>query len=319
MVDALGSVVGTSNKDNTVNRRYQYKPYGTRLSASGTGSDPRFQWVGSPGYRTTDRSHSSHYVRARHYSQEEGRWTTVDPLLPIRIITPYIYGSGDPTNNVDHEGLCDCKVIVRRRTFSSLACAKGGNWEIVQTGGSDSGYGEGTVDPCRKCMAIPSPGCVPDSKCRWMCSGSQTVWAKQRHVRTSLNPLRYEFITECGTSKDDSGCPAPIDWQNMLLTIIGMIPGGSATGDVGSIIKDILGTAAPGCNEHIPLKQGRPVSYIDKSGKRRYCNEWELYTSIDLRYSCCDCPDITVIDPGNSVITFPPLHQEFILPPKKQR
>lgn len=35
MVDALGPVVGTSNKDNTVNRRYQYKPYGTRLTASG--------------------------------------------------------------------------------------------------------------------------------------------------------------------------------------------------------------------------------------------------------------------------------------------
>ncbi|MBI5706363.1 MAG: hypothetical protein HZC36_05175 [Armatimonadetes bacterium] len=103
MVDALGSVVGTSNKDNTVNRRYQYKPYGTRLSASGTGSDPRFQWVGAPGYRITDRSHSSHYVRARHYAQEEGRWTTVDPLWPINI--QYGYVENRPLNFLDPSGL----------------------------------------------------------------------------------------------------------------------------------------------------------------------------------------------------------------------
>lgn len=114
MVDALGSVVGTSNKDNSVSRRYQYKPYGTRLTASGTGSDPRFQWVGAPGYRTTDRSHSSHYVRARHYAQDEGRWTTVDPLRRRSpSLKRYQYCRQNPIHRLDPSGLVDQITPVR--------------------------------------------------------------------------------------------------------------------------------------------------------------------------------------------------------------
>ena len=37
LVDPLGSVVGTSDKNASVSRRYRYKPYGAELSSSGTG------------------------------------------------------------------------------------------------------------------------------------------------------------------------------------------------------------------------------------------------------------------------------------------
>ncbi|MBI5706359.1 MAG: hypothetical protein HZC36_05155 [Armatimonadetes bacterium] len=123
LVDALGSVVGTSNKDNTVNRRYQYKPYGARLSASGAGSDPRFQWVGVPGYRTTDRSHSTHYVRARHYSQEEGRWTTVDPLWPD--VYAYTYCDVRPTACIDPTGQDGIPPSPKNCSYYKELCDKG--------------------------------------------------------------------------------------------------------------------------------------------------------------------------------------------------
>lgn len=82
MVDALGSVVGTSNRDNTVSRRYQYKPYGTRLTASGSGADPRFQWVGTYGYRITSGLRTQ-YVRSRTLDIETSRWNSKDKLVDV--------------------------------------------------------------------------------------------------------------------------------------------------------------------------------------------------------------------------------------------
>jgi hypothetical protein len=114
--DALGSVVSTYESGSLANR-YRFKPYGSMLSKSGTADDPRFLWGGSFGYRHVARQATSHYVRARHYDETIGQWTTVDPLWwswfglhfqfmrQFLIVPPYIYGSSSPQTRIDVSGL----------------------------------------------------------------------------------------------------------------------------------------------------------------------------------------------------------------------
>src|SRR5438034_1098879 len=80
LTDALGSVTATLNQSAQVINTYRYKPFGAQLAKTGVGADPSFLWVGTQGYRKTSRKFSDFYVRARHYSSEEGRWTTKDPI-----------------------------------------------------------------------------------------------------------------------------------------------------------------------------------------------------------------------------------------------
>ena len=80
LTDALGSVTGTVNQSGVVINTYRYKPYGDLLSKTGTGADPAFGWVGTQGYKQTQKKFSNFYVRARHYGSAQGKWTTKDPI-----------------------------------------------------------------------------------------------------------------------------------------------------------------------------------------------------------------------------------------------
>ena len=99
--DALGSVLATTkpNQPAQVDNTYRYKPYGGLLDKSGTGIDPRYLWVGTRTYRDTSLPHASHYMIARHYAEQEGRWTSVDPLWPTEF--GYIYAKCEPTLHQD--------------------------------------------------------------------------------------------------------------------------------------------------------------------------------------------------------------------------
>ena len=100
--DALGSIAATINDGGSVVNKYTYKPYGELLSKTGVGEDPRFLWVGGTGYRTTGRRWAEKYVRRRHYGEQQGMWTTVDPLWPEE--SAYGYVGGNPVNYVDPSG-----------------------------------------------------------------------------------------------------------------------------------------------------------------------------------------------------------------------
>lgn len=103
LTDALGSVTATVDQTGTVQNTYRYKPYGDLLAKTGSGIDPKFLWVGTLGYRATGLQVSSHYVRARHYSDSTGMWTTVDPLWPDE--PQYGYAGASPSEVVDPTGL----------------------------------------------------------------------------------------------------------------------------------------------------------------------------------------------------------------------
>lgn len=110
LTDALGSVTATVNQSAQIVNTYRYKPYGKQLSKSGAGADPKFQWVGTQGYRQTGRSYSDVYVRARHYDTGAGRWTTKDPIgLSSKDLNSYAYVNSSPNLWIDPTGLYRCK------------------------------------------------------------------------------------------------------------------------------------------------------------------------------------------------------------------
>ncbi|HAP39574.1 MAG TPA: hypothetical protein DCQ94_07425 [Nitrospira sp.] len=101
--DALGSVTATASATSQIQNQYRNRPFGARQSKSGNAADPRFQWNGTRGYLGSDRSNSSHYVRARTYDRVAGRWTTVDPAWPIE--SRYGYVTANPATATDPSGL----------------------------------------------------------------------------------------------------------------------------------------------------------------------------------------------------------------------
>lgn|GEM_PF-3330713 len=122
--DALGSITGTSDSAGAIINTYRHKPFGALLAKTGVGADPNFLWNGSSGYKSTNLSHSSHYVRARHYADEDGRWTTLDPLWPDQL--SYAYVGSNPVNGIDFSGLeywdyyCKPKCCCSVTNFSSI-------------------------------------------------------------------------------------------------------------------------------------------------------------------------------------------------------
>jgi len=105
LTDALGSVTATVDQSASVVNTYRYKPYGELLAKTGTGSDPVFGWVGSQGYAGTGRKYAEQYVRARHYSSTNARWTTKDPIgQGGGDLNYYRYVENRPTTYSDLEG-----------------------------------------------------------------------------------------------------------------------------------------------------------------------------------------------------------------------
>jgi len=105
LADELGSVVQTAQSGAVVNQ-YRYSPYGLLTSRIGTGPDPRFTWIGGPGYRATSRRFAEEYVRARHYADSIARWIARDRIWLIE--PAYGYAGGKPHVEVDPLGLAPC-------------------------------------------------------------------------------------------------------------------------------------------------------------------------------------------------------------------
>jgi len=101
--DALGSVIATTDGAGNIQNTYRYTPYGGTTYKTGTAPDPKFLFAGTWGGRQTGRAHSEEYWRARHRSEPETTWTTVDPVWPVQL--PYGYVSGSPIGRVDPNGL----------------------------------------------------------------------------------------------------------------------------------------------------------------------------------------------------------------------
>ncbi len=88
--------------DNGITDSYEYTPYGTVKSHTGSAVTP-FTFIGALGYFSTGLSQFSQYVRARWYSANTGNWGSKDPLWPRQ--KAYAYVDGNPAMATDPSGL----------------------------------------------------------------------------------------------------------------------------------------------------------------------------------------------------------------------
>jgi hypothetical protein len=106
VLDGSGSVVGVY-RNGWLQPDGCYEPYGEINTQWNMGIDGyRFTWGGGFGYRQTGLAYSSVYVRARHYSNKNAAWLSVDQLWPQEM--PYGYVGGRVPGSVDPTGLNPC-------------------------------------------------------------------------------------------------------------------------------------------------------------------------------------------------------------------
>jgi len=149
LTDALGSVTGTVDQSASVVNTYRYKPYGELLAKTGTGSDPVFGWVGSAGYAQTGRKYAEVYVRARHYSSTNARWTSKDPIgQGGGDLNFYRYVGNRPVGRTDSSGL---KPDIGS-AFSKICSSVG---KVLVKGYNDSEV----YDRINACVSAGASGC----------------------------------------------------------------------------------------------------------------------------------------------------------------
>ena len=104
VTDHLGSVRVVAKADGTIERCYDYEPYGRDLG-SNTGPESPTPNPYKFGRKEYDQQTSHYDFGARLFSPATGRWTTMDPLCEKYYSwSPYAYCAGNPVNMVDPEG-----------------------------------------------------------------------------------------------------------------------------------------------------------------------------------------------------------------------
>lgn len=120
--DTLGNTVALTDATTTTDTM-TYWPYGEIRTRTGTNAT-RFLFVGTLGY-SKDGGFGLHYVRARYYQANRGRWVTVDPLWPGE--SAYGYAKNNPFRFVDSDG----KELVAATAATGLVIAGPPGWLLL--------------------------------------------------------------------------------------------------------------------------------------------------------------------------------------------
>ena len=99
--DGSGNVVSLSDSTGAVTDTYQYLPYGTVASTTGTGANP-FRFEGQFGLRE-DLATGLYSAGARYYDPATARFVSPDPTV-MSGPNPYQYAANDPIDSVDTSG-----------------------------------------------------------------------------------------------------------------------------------------------------------------------------------------------------------------------
>ena len=84
--------------------RYDYDPFGNIFDMEERISNP-YQYIGRWGVRRVSNTHTIHYMRARLYDPQHGRFLTVDPLgLGGKSENVYCYVNNNPIEMIDPKG-----------------------------------------------------------------------------------------------------------------------------------------------------------------------------------------------------------------------
>ena len=228
LMDALGSVTGTVNAACQVVNTYRYKPYGALLSKTGVGDDPAFGWVGTQGYKQTNKKFSDFYVRARHYDSSSARWTTVDPIVyKIANNKPYYsYDDLNPTSFIDPAGLETYTGLATCFNDAGLFCNTG-----IPNSNCPNGYKHGMTAAWPNVCYICRPSGKPDKpncytrRCDEASGELKPVKCGDKITVTAVDNPKCSFtltIIDAGPNKNDKGklvdlSPPAADAMNMCL------------------------------------------------------------------------------------------------------
>ncbi|MDZ4858828.1 MAG: RHS repeat-associated core domain-containing protein [Candidatus Hydrogenedentes bacterium] len=97
--DTLSSPRSTRDASKNSIGEYEYDPYGSMFSQSGTTPDfglARYSWDGTS---------AMYYTAFRNYIPTLGRWASRDQLFPLTGPNSYVYVNGSPINHTDVLGL----------------------------------------------------------------------------------------------------------------------------------------------------------------------------------------------------------------------
>ena len=234
VTDALGSVIATVDQTLTVQSTARYKPFGANLATSGT--QVKFGWAGSRGYRQTGLPHSDIYVRARHLGTIEGRWTSADPVWPRQLA--YEYGNSNPTLLTDPSGLQVC--LPNSPAF----------WEKIISPKKPKGWGQDYK--WDRCSQTPRGGCPhQDPTTSWI-----DLEAFDKPGQPGGNPDNE--MGRCDPSDPNFNWAALANRlayvQNFINTQCGNGGGGGGSGDPAPAPDDTWATTIP-CYEPTPTGQ----------------------------------------------------------------
>jgi RHS repeat-associated protein len=103
LFDALGSTRKLTNSAGTVTDSYDFGAWGNTFQSTVTTVNV-FRWVGELGYYY-DLGRDAYSVRARHYSQKQARFLSVDPMVFVGSHwNLYEYAQSSPVIQVDPSG-----------------------------------------------------------------------------------------------------------------------------------------------------------------------------------------------------------------------
>lgn len=154
-LDPLGNVVSV-HQDGSQIAESSYSGWGNPVGASNMDSY-RFTWVGAWGYRQTKAEWSSAYMRARHYSLNDGAWTTRDLLWPNEL--PYGYVSGRAMSAVDPSGAFVIPLACAAACLVTAGCAAGVWIACGELWGEEPEFGDCVKDYIQSLPPISQIGC----------------------------------------------------------------------------------------------------------------------------------------------------------------
>jgi RHS repeat-associated protein len=152
--DRRGSTVAMTSQDgHTITDRWQYGPYGERLTRTGT-TDTPFQFNGFFGVQTD--SNGLLYMNARYYNTELRRFVSADPMGFAEGSNFYAFADGDPISLADPFGLGAADT-----SEGSFMSRMAGGFFVDGAWGTMTGLGEmakhplGTADNILEAIAFP--------------------------------------------------------------------------------------------------------------------------------------------------------------------